>query len=111
MAGAAAAGAGAANARARRRVTGYLEGRGAVSAAYTPAKTDIRAFERLRRAGVLVEAAPGRFFLDLVRYHEVEAVRQRRTWQIALGVALTLAALALLFYSSGTLTPQPISRP
>jgi hypothetical protein len=65
--------------------------------AFTPDPSDLRAFERLRAAGVIQQTGD-RFWLDLLRYHADEEARRRRTWPLALGGAVLIAILALFFY-------------
>jgi hypothetical protein len=65
--------------------------------AFTPDPPDVRAFDRLRAAGVIQQAGE-RFWLDLPRYHAEEEARRKRMWPIALGVAVLLAVLVLFLY-------------
>jgi len=66
--------------------------------AFTPAPGDARAFERLRAAGVIREAGKGRYWLDLAAYHADSDARRRHLWPLALGGAVIVAALVVLFY-------------
>lgn len=67
--------------------------------AFTPDPRDAAAFDKLRAAGVVREVPGGRVWFDLVAYHlrDQAAGRVRAMW--AFGLALVLAAIAVLFYS------------
>jgi hypothetical protein len=64
----------------------------------------------LRRSGVIRETAPGKVYIDLVRYHAAEEAR-RKLWPLALLVAVVIALAATFFYTGFSLTPRPISTP
>ncbi len=55
-------------------------------------------FDRFRRIGALREAAPGRYWFDLVAYHLDREAFSRRWVPIAIGVSVVIVAVAMLFY-------------
>lgn len=94
--------------RVRDRVADHLVSRGALSPSsavrYQPAgRAERWLLARLRRRGSVVEAAPGRFYLDVEAYHARAAAWERRAAPISFFVAIGLALLAMLFYRGGLL--------
>ncbi len=91
-------------ARARREVLGHFRALHAVSASeavpYTPDRRGrARQFEWLRSRGVLREAAPGQFWLDLAS-ERAEAERRRCVLvPLVIVLALVAAAIPLFFYA------------
>lgn len=65
---------------------------------FTPESRDVREFDRLRAAGIVREVPGGRYWYDLVAYHLRDRARSRTAMIWTVGVAVTLAALATLFY-------------
>ena len=88
--------------RVRGRIPVALAAQHAIAAedavAFAPQPGDTRAFERLRAAGVVRAAGKGRYWLDLVAYHADVEARRRHLWPLALGGAVIVAALVVLFY-------------
>lgn len=66
--------------------------------AFAPDPRDAAAFEKLRAAAIVREVPGGRFWFDLVAYHLREQAlgRVRAMW--ASGIALVVAAVAVMFY-------------
>lgn len=65
---------------------------------YRPASpAESAAFARLQADGVLVASGAGHWF-DLRRHYAVEQARSAKRAAIAVVVALTIAAIAVLFY-------------
>ena len=65
---------------------------------FAPDPRDAAAFEKLRAAGIVREVPGGRFWFDLVAYHLREQARSRAWCRWALGLAVLIAAIAVLFY-------------
>ena len=65
---------------------------------FTPDPRDVSAFDRLRAAGIVRAVPGGRFWFDLVAYHLREQARSRVAVIWALGLAVMVAAAAMLFY-------------
>jgi len=65
---------------------------------FAPDPRDAANFAKLRAAGIVREVPGGRFWFDLVAYHLREQARSRVAVMWTLGVALTIAAIAVLFY-------------
>jgi hypothetical protein len=65
---------------------------------FTPNPRDAAAFAKLREAGIIREVPGGRFWFDLVAYHLRERAlsRSRAIW--GFGLAMIVAAFAMLFY-------------
>jgi hypothetical protein len=92
--------------RVRDRVAGQLVSRGAFSPATATGYQPQNAFERwlfgrLLRRRAVIEAAPGRYYLDAVRYTAQNVAWERRATRVSFFVAIGLAALAMLFYRGG----------
>ncbi|WP_375396947.1 hypothetical protein [uncultured Sphingomonas sp.] len=64
---------------------------------FTPDPADRAAFDRLRALGV-VRQAGGRWWFDLVAYHLRQRARSRAAVLWSIGLALSLAGLAMLLY-------------
>ena len=54
-------------------------------------------FARLRRRGEVVEAAPGRFYLNVPAYHAGQNRWERRALPIAIGAIVVALLLTLLY--------------
>jgi hypothetical protein len=65
---------------------------------FAPDPRDGAAFEKLRAAGIVREVPGGRFWFDLVAYHLREQARSRVAVMWSLGLAVMVAAIAVLFY-------------
>ena len=65
---------------------------------FAPDSRDAAAFAKLRAAGIICEVTGGRVWFDLVAYHLRERARSRVAVMWALGLAVTIAALTMLFY-------------
>ena len=65
---------------------------------FAPDPRDAAAFAKLRAAGIVREVPGGRFWFDLVAYHLREQARSRHMVPLALGVAVLIAVVAVLFY-------------
>jgi hypothetical protein len=65
---------------------------------FTPDPSDVAAFDKLRASGVVREVSGGRFWFDLVAYHLREQARSRVAVMWTLGLAVTIAVIAVLFY-------------
>jgi len=65
---------------------------------YSPEPRDAREFDRLRAAGIVREVPGGRYWFDLIAYHLRERARSRVATMWAFGIALVVAAVAVLFY-------------
>lgn len=65
---------------------------------FAPDPADATQFDRLRARRIVRETIPGHFWFDLVanHLHEQQAARVRAMW--AVGIALVVAAIAVLFY-------------
>jgi len=93
---------------AARRVRGPVAGHFLAHHALSPEdaidfvpkdKVELWWFERFRRIGALREAAPGRWWFDLVAYHLDAQAFSRRWVPIAIIMSVAIAAVAMLFYS------------
>jgi hypothetical protein len=94
------------NIRVRDRVVDRLVSHQALSpetaTAYRPQDRFERwLFGRLLRRQAVIEAAPGRFYLDAARYHAQNVAWERRATWMSFFLAVGLAALAILFYRGG----------
>ena len=92
--------------RVRDRVADRLVSLQALSIATAVAYQPTGRFERwllarLRRRGAVIEATPGRFYLDVAVYQAQAIAWERRAVPISFFAALTLALLAMLFYRGG----------
>lgn len=90
-------------ARARRQVVGHFCALHALSAAdaveYVPPRPfEKRQFERLRALRVIHEAAPGRYWIDLVALKADEDARRARLVPVVIAVMVVLALVLTLFY-------------
>ncbi|MBS0479039.1 MAG: hypothetical protein JSR79_07055 [Proteobacteria bacterium] len=65
---------------------------------FAPDPRDAAEFAKLRAAGIVREVPGGRFWFDLVAYHLREQARSRVAVMWTLGLAVTIAAVAVLFY-------------
>lgn len=65
---------------------------------FAPDPRDVAQFTKLRAAGIIREVPGGRVWFDLVAYHLRERARSRAAVIWTLGLAVTVAALAMLFY-------------
>jgi hypothetical protein len=65
---------------------------------FTPDPRDAADFATLRAAGIVRDVPGGRFWFDLVAYHLREQARSRVAVMWTLGLAVTIAAVAMLFY-------------
>ena len=55
-------------------------------------------FDRFCRRGVLRAVSPGRYWFDLLAYHRDAEAFSKRWIPIAIGVSLSIVAVAMLFY-------------
>jgi hypothetical protein len=93
----------AAVARSGRKVVAYFYAMHAISAedavSYKPERpVDARQFERMRAGGLVHEASPGKFWLDIPAYEADRSARRRRLVPIVILLALIAAAIPLFFY-------------
>jgi hypothetical protein len=65
---------------------------------YSPEPRDVREFDQLRAANIVRDVPDGRYWFDLIAYHLRERARSRVATMWAFGIALVVAALAVLFY-------------
>jgi len=54
-------------------------------------------FKRLRRRGEVLEAAPGRFYLNVPAYHAAQGRWERRALPLAIGAIVVAILLTLLY--------------
>ena len=54
-------------------------------------------FRRLRRRGEVIEAAPGRFYLEVPAYHAGQGRWERRALPLAIGAIVVAILLTLLY--------------
>lgn len=91
--------------RVNGRVPVALLAQRAISAedavAFTAKPEDARAFARLRAAGIVIEAAPRKFYIDLVRYHAAAEAR-RKLWPVVVVAAIFVAFAATYFYRAAS---------
>lgn len=66
--------------------------------AFTPDARDVAAFAKMRADNIIRDVPGGRFWLDLVAYHLREQARGRVLAMWTFGLALIVAAIAMLFY-------------
>ena len=66
--------------------------------AFHPRPSDVAELMRLRKAGVVRETLPGHYWLDLVANHYREQQRGKYAVIWSIGLALMIAAIAVLFY-------------
>ena len=64
----------------------------------TVSAADEKVFSRMRRAGIIRDAGPSRYYLDLATYDAYIAGRRRLAVAVAILLALMLAGLATSFY-------------
>ncbi|MBW4331865.1 hypothetical protein KY084_13405 [Stakelama sp. CBK3Z-3] len=63
-----------------------------------PQGSDRAAFDYMRDHAIIREAKPGHYYVDVAAFDaDIAALRRRRSW-LWLGVALTIALVALAFY-------------
>lgn len=89
--------------RARRPVTNHFLALHAISAndavAYVPQDASQRfQFDQMRGAGIIHEAIPGHFWLDLPALKADEDAKRLRMVPVAIVVAVVAALLLTLFY-------------
>lgn len=65
---------------------------------FTPDPRDAAALVKLRAAGIVRDVPGGRIWFDLVAYHLRERARSRVAVIWTFGLAVTIAAVAMLFY-------------
>ncbi|QDZ06530.1 hypothetical protein FPZ24_02795 [Sphingomonas panacisoli] len=65
---------------------------------FAPDPRDGAEFAKLRAAGIVREVPGGRYWFDLVAYHLREQARSRVAVMWTLGLAVMIAAVAVLFY-------------
>jgi hypothetical protein len=65
---------------------------------FAPDPRDAAAFANLRADGIVREVPGGRFWFDLVAYHLREQARGRVRAIWGFGLALAVAAIAVMFY-------------
>jgi hypothetical protein len=65
---------------------------------FMPDPRDAAAFETMRANGIVREVSGKRFWFDLVAYHLRERERSRQMVPWAIGLALLIAAIAVMFY-------------
>ena len=92
----------AAVAHARRKVLGYFFAQNAVVAdnaqPFNPERRlERRQFERMREAGVIREAKPGRYYVDVPTWHAWHSSIHRRALMLVL--AVLVVGGALLFFT------------
>ncbi len=90
----------AAAARARRDIQHHFFMNDAVrperAVAFEPSRmSQERQFERMRARGIICEADPGRYWLDVVAY-DVDLTGRHRRLKVALAIALAALAVGLL---------------
>ena len=72
----------------------------AVDAAYFKPVTqaDARVFAAMRKAGIVREASPHHYYIDLARYDAIIVAEQRRgVWVAGFGALILVALLTLLY--------------
>lgn len=89
--------------RVRGEVAGYFVSMHAITPEeavdYRPqSASDRRRFEKMLGQGVLRQEAPGRYWIDLSRYHVAAEHQSKQAVMVSLIVALLGAAVAVLFY-------------
>lgn len=89
--------------RSRRRVVGYFLAVHALSRAdaaeYKPERPmDKRQFDAMRERGILHEASPGHYWIDLPALRADEDRRRRKLVPVVIAVAVALALVLTLFY-------------
>ena len=89
-------------AKARRDLVSHFLSRNAVSAAnavaYEPRRRiDRRWFARFKDKGVLIEAKPGRWFIDVRALDEDTQSRRRRAGVLIAGSLVLASAIAAIF--------------
>lgn len=65
---------------------------------FTPDPGDKAAFDTMRANGIIREVSGKRFWFDLVAYHLRERDRSRQMVPWAIGVAVVIAAITVMFY-------------
>ena len=91
-----------------RRPANMLRRRGAITAETAQPLDDLKErdrqrLDRLIAAGVVREAAPGRYYYDLAA--ERARVRRKMPWLVALMVILAIVAIALGWYNAHHVRP------
>ncbi|UZK66084.1 hypothetical protein [Sphingomonas sp. M1-B02] len=89
--------------RARRKIVGHFFVHHAISAedavAYVPQRRIIQhQFDRMRRGGVIREASPGRYWIDLAAYQSELDQRRRVLVPIVILTCLVIAGAILFAY-------------
>lgn len=88
-------------AKARRDVASHFMSANAVSpenaVSFEPARfVQGRVFERMKASGILVEAKPGRWYIDVPRYDASARARRRRAGIAVAAIAVMGAVVATL---------------
>jgi hypothetical protein len=89
--------------RARRKIADHFFFHRAVTAedavAFVPERQIMRRqFDHMRSKGLIREAAPGRYWIDVAAYRADGEARRRRLVPIVIVLALIAAAIPLFFY-------------